>query len=251
MEIESINRPLVVRAAGNEGVGDSDDVRLDAAFQMSAVRHLRLTPNRIGDEGIEYIAYHIVRSPMDLCNHVRRIVLQYDMRDSEGLYAALLDLFIVLENKGFDLRRRVLGGARSRLTLQQYRTLYACLNSDQVQCDRLPAPPDSMLAKGLIGSRSLVEAADNENESARDPLIEAREYIEYCQVDQARALLEQAILDQPQRMELHTELLEIYRSTRDRASFLAFWRRLNEIDNSAPDVWETAADSFFASGSRE
>jgi len=249
MEIESINRPLVVGTAGGEGPRDSDDVRLDAAFQMSGVRHLRLAPDRIGKEGIEYIAYRIVRSPMDLCNHVRRIMLQHDMGDSDGLYAALLDLFIVLENKGFELRRRVLEGARNRLTEQQYRRLSACLNSDQVQCDRLPAPPDSMLAKGLIGTRTLVEAADDDNESARDPLIEAREYIEYSQVDQARALLEQAILDQPERTELHSELLEIYRSTRDRASFLAFWRRLNAVENPAADVWEAAADSFFVSES--
>jgi hypothetical protein len=251
MERESINRPLVVCAAGQEGAGDSDDVRLDVAFQMPAVRNLRLAPDCIGDEGIEYIDYRIVRSPKDLCNHVRRILLQHDMGDPDALYAALLDLFIVLENKGFALRRRVLEGARSRLSAQQYRTLSACMNSDQVQCDRLPAPPDSMLAKGLIGSRSLVEAADNENESVRDPLIEAQEYIEYCQVDQARVLLEQAILDQPQRMELHSELLDIYRSTRDRASFLVFWRRLNDVDNPAPDVWEAAADSFVASGSLE
>jgi hypothetical protein len=246
MDIESFNRPLVVCAAGREATGDSDDVRLDAAFQMPAVRSLRLAPERIGDDGMEYITYRIVRSPKDLRNHVRRIVLQHDIGDSEALYAALLDLFIVLGNKGRALRKRVLDGARSRLGIQQYRALSACLDSDSVRCNGLPAPPDSMLAAGVIGMQKLVEAVDGENESTRDPLIEARDHIEYCQLEQAQAVLEQAIMDQPQRLELHEELLEIYRSTRDEASLLAFWRRLNDVHGSAPDLWQTAADSFSA-----
>ena len=246
MDIESIDRPLVVCAADGNAAGKGGDVRLDAAFQMPAVRSLRLAPERIGDDGIEYITYRIVRSPNDLRNHVRRIVLQHDVGESEALYAALLDLFIVLGDKGRALRKRVLEGVQSRLGKQQYRVLSACLDSGSVESSGLSAPPDSMLAAGLIGRRKLVEAVDGDREVMRDPLIEAREYIEYCQLEQAQALLEQAVLNQPERLELHEELLVIYRSTRDKDSLLAFWRRLNEVHGSVPDIWQAAADSFSA-----
>lgn len=249
MEIQSINQPLVVCAPGCNGTAACGDVGVDAIFQMPAVDNLRLDADGIGDEGVEYIAYRIVRSPTDLCNHIRRILLQDDIGDSDDLYAALLDLFIVLEKKGFALRKRVLEGAKSHLSNQQYRGLSACLKSDHVQCDELPASASSMLAKGLIGNCRLVEAVHDETELVRDPLIQAREHIEYCQIDQARAVLEQAILQQPQRIELHTDLLEIYQSTRDRDAFLTFWQRLNDSENPAPDVWQATADVFPASGS--
>ncbi|MCI0734090.1 MAG: hypothetical protein L0Y38_09760, partial [Methylococcaceae bacterium] len=66
----------------------------------------------------------------------------------------------------------------------------------------------------------------------RDPLQQARDYLEYCQIDEARMVLERAVLENPERMDIQTELLELYQAGRDLENFKKLYREL--MDSGIP-----------------
>jgi hypothetical protein len=57
-------------------------------------------------------------------------------------------------------------------------------------------------------------------------------------VEEARELLEKAVLEEPWRGDLQTELLEIYRYTRDEKNLAAMRTRLEAMDITLPDTWQ-------------
>jgi hypothetical protein len=72
----------------------------------------------------------------------------------------------------------------------------------------------------------------------RDPLLEAREHIEYSQLAEARTVLEEALPRQPSRIELHAELLLLYRATGDLDNFLRTREKLQQVVDSLPAIWD-------------
>ena len=101
-----------------------------------------------------------------------------------------------------------------------------------------------MLSKGLSGTNRLVIKLDTSEAPIQDPLEEALERLEYGQIDEAQQVLEAAIIKAPGRPELHHDLLEIYKSTNARESFLAMRQRLNTDANPVADAWRELAAFF-------
>ena len=58
---------------------------------------------------------------------------------------------------------------------------------------------------------------------------------------QARIVLEQAILEDPERKELHEELLEIYKSIGDDRIGNEFVSKLNGIGNPYSELWSASS----------
>jgi len=204
-------------------------------FRLSLYTGLKVRAgsNRIAD----YLAHHIARMPGDLRSHVQRINMHLETQDAGGLYGALLDLFIVLNDRGLALRKRALDSARPVLKMPMYRAMHAVLERGISATDRMPLSRSSMLSKGLHGSNRLVSRMASAATMTRDLLQEAREHVEYGQIDMARELLEQAVLENPERMELQHDLLEIYTSTRDRERFAAMRRKLDAKNVVAGEAW--------------
>jgi len=157
----------------------------------------------------DYLSHGVAREPSDLRSHVRRVFLAYSQDDAADLFAALADLFIALDGHGPSLRRRMLEHSKSRLGIGQYRRLKEAIDgsADRLRSDFIPG---AVLCRGLIGKVALPQFEIKKFENVRDPLIEAREFLEYSQVEEARNLLEQAILHEPRREDLQEELLDIY-----------------------------------------
>ena len=65
----------------------------------------------------------------------------------------------------------------------------------------------------------------------------ARDYIEYSQLDEAKHVLEMAILEQPERLEIHYELLTLYQSMRDSAGFNQMLIQLTHAGIDLIDEW--------------
>ncbi|MCI0655084.1 MAG: hypothetical protein L0Y39_11490, partial [Methylococcaceae bacterium] len=168
-----------------------------------------------------------------LLSHMRRILLQDKMGDSENLYAALLDLFIALGSKGESLRSRLLRQYRSKLGGDRYMALSHTLKSGTTD-ERSPYSRASVLAKGITGTCSLIRPVIDAGAGVdvRDPLQQARDYLEYCQIDEARMVLERAVLENPERMDIQTELLELYQAGRDLENFKKLYREL--MDSGIP-----------------
>ncbi|HFC53053.1 MAG TPA: hypothetical protein ENJ43_01310, partial [Gammaproteobacteria bacterium] len=192
----------------------------EPAFHLSGCRSLRIDTEEWGDRATGYLARSVARTPTNLIAQVQRINSCLAQRDSEGAYGALLDLFIALGEKGLLLRRRMLVQARPLLGEERSRALAQHLEKGLLATDPMPPSSHSMLSKGLTGTRQLVMRVDNDNDvRERDPLDDAIGYLEYSQIDKAQAILERALLEDPSRTDLHSNLLAIYRASGDSASF--------------------------------
>lgn len=197
----------------------------------------------------EHLAHAIAAMPNNLLCHTQRIFFFFGNEDRDGLYSALLDLFIALDGKGKALRRRLLAGSRERLAQEHYSILSDWLEqgSPPEEKEILPAQ-QSILSKGITGVRKLVQVFYSEQESDRDPLLEAREHIEYFQIEEARELLETAIIAQPEREELHLELINLYLATRDNASLQTMREKLTQIMPQLPECWLTLGGTQLPDG---
>ncbi len=194
---------------------------------------------------LDRLSYKIRRSPSNLTSHIEKIRLIFDMGDSERLYAAVLDLFLVLKNKGRNLRYRMLEQVKYKLTDEQYRSLASLLESKNADFEKLPPTHFSMLGAGLDGSTTLIKITGTSDKKVRNPLIEARDCIEYSQIEEARCILEKAILKNPESEELHLELLEIYRSARDVENFKNIMNTISFIPKTTVKMWKQTAAFFF------
>ena len=186
----------------------------------------------------EHLAHGIAAYPGNLLCHTQRIFFFYGNLDSDGLYSALIDLFIALGSKGALLRKRLLNGARERLSPRHFAILSHWLeHGAPAEENELALASQSVLNPGVTGTRRLVQVFHTDQDSERDPLLEAREHIEYFQIEEARSLLETAIFEQPEREELHTELIHLYQATRDFARLQAMREKLSQTMIRLPECW--------------
>lgn len=199
-------------------------------------------PELSADKRLERLAFRVSRAPKSLRAHVERIHYCFNHYMNEQLYAALIDLLIVLNNAGRELSKRMIFGSRSRLTESQFQTLRYFLKSDDAAIETLPRNRFSLFTKGLQSSLPLVQVVEEAGETELDPLQLARDYIEFSQLDEAARVLEQAILMRPEHAELHDELLSLYRSTRDRTGFKRTQDELNRLGASLPPEWAQLQD---------
>ncbi|MEC4750553.1 hypothetical protein [Methylomicrobium sp. Wu6] len=198
-------------------------------------------PESSVDKRLERLAFRVSRKPKSLRAHVERIHYCFSNYLNEQLYAALIDLLIVLNKAGRELSRRMIFGARSRLTESQFQALRQYLKN-QVGEESLPCNRFSLFTRGLLSSSPLVHMVEDASETEYDPLQLARDYVEFSQLDEAARVLEQAVLTRPERAELHRELLSLYRSTRDRTGFKRVHEELTRLGASLPPEWAQLQD---------
>lgn len=149
----------------NAKTGEDEDSQMDSPFLIPQLSELRLRVGTSGNDTLEYLSHNVVRNPADLRNQVRRIILEYDTGRPEGLYAALVDLFITMDGRGGSLCNRMLEGSKSVLKPPQFKILADCLKRS-FDPKELPAALDCVLGDGLIGKRELVKLAGNPSDGA-------------------------------------------------------------------------------------
>ncbi len=214
-------------------------ISIEPEFLVSNKTNLQLGTVTKTRETAQYIDYQVVRRPQVLSNHVKRILLYVDLANADRLYGALIDLFIVLDGRGDNLRQRMLQASCALLDKERLNALEACEGRIGLAGGQIPDSKASLLNPGLVGTSVLLNSFTEQIGSGaqRDPLVEAREYIEYSQIELARSVLEKAILEDPNRQELQVDLLEIIRSTGDKDCFDEFYKKLNTLRNPHADLW--------------
>lgn len=150
----------------NTKSGSGEDSHIDPPFAIPSLKELRLSVGNSDKDTREYLCHRIVRNPKDLRNQVRRIVLEYDMGRSEGLYGALLDLFIAMDGQGQALCKRMLEGSKYILKPSHYKLLADCLYNG-LNVKELPVELDCVLGEGLIGNRELIKSDGSGSDGAR------------------------------------------------------------------------------------
>lgn len=125
----------------------------EPAFRSLAGYALRVGPS---DRAlVDYLAAHVESAPKDLLCHTRRIFATMDMKDSEELFGALVDLFIATGSSAFDLRANLLRQSLTVLSPAQQACLFGQL-TEGFSAQRLVSAPRSRLTAGLIGTGEVI-----------------------------------------------------------------------------------------------
>lgn len=170
-------------------------------------------------DSLEKLVFRVARKPKNLLSHLQRIYYCFNKGLQEQLFAAIVDFLVVLDRRGQAISWRVLSGAKSHLTDGQFLLIKDYLKNAQAEPMLLQGNEYSIFTRGMIGTNAMVSYVVGETLSEHDPLDIARDHIEYSQLEEAKRVLENAILKQPTRIELQHELLALYQSTRDSEGF--------------------------------
>jgi len=192
---------------------------------------------------LEKLVFNIARKPRHLPSHIQRIVICYKNSWSGRLLAALMDFLIVLNGRGKAISQRVLFGAKSRLTEDDLRLLQDFL-SDKAAAKWPNTNQYAVFSRGLEGTGHLIGQAKQIQKPDYDPLDLARDHIEYSQLDEAKRVLQQAVLEDPNRVALQEQLLELYWSTRDHEGFMAMFKQMQQASFSMIEGWAKLYNLF-------
>jgi hypothetical protein len=188
-----------------------------------------------------HLAHLSAREPENLLNHVRRIYLHLTLHQADELYGAMLDLHLVLGNKGSNLRSRLLRDARKLLPRERYDIFLKHYKQGLQRNQSLPPSRHSVSGNFFSGKMMLVKQITKSTEQTSqvriDPILQAREELNYGDVATAQRILEDAILWAPEQVELHLELLEIYLATRSLSDLKNMQERLGDGVIVARQAW--------------
>ncbi|MDD2723064.1 MAG: hypothetical protein PHH59_03450 [Methylovulum sp.] len=192
------------------------------------------SPERLNySDFLEKLVFRIARKPNALMPHLQRIYFCFHKNLNEQLFAAIVDFLVILNKRGLAISWRVLIGAKSILNAYQFKMIKDYLKDEHARFSLLTGNQYSIFTKGLIGVNNMISYIDKPEKLDYDPLEIARDHIEYSQLEEAKHVLENAILKQPKRFELQHELLALYQSTRDPEGFN---KMLNELKQSGFDI---------------
>ena len=190
---------------------------------------------------LNFLVSSVLRTPRNLFIHLQRIALCYELKNEDKLYAALVDFFVVLQNAGLSIKKRMLAGSRNQLSPLLVQRLQTYLSDDPLIQGNIYSVLTSGIESNIELVLPLVGSMRGEDE---DPLQIARDFIEYSQLDEAREMLETAILTTPDYIELHEDLLELYKVTKDVDAFNEMKFALSEINHPMQAQWD-ALNSYF------
>ena len=193
---------------------------------------------------LEKLAFQVSRKPKWLTAHLRRIYYCFHANLSEQLFAGIVDLLIVLNKRGTAISRRVITGTKSRLTSNQVQQLLNYLEDNNADVSRLVGNQHSLFTKGFFGINEMVRQVEEDSSDNYDPLAIALEHIEYSQLDEAKEVLEKAVLDHPNRLDFQHELLQLYRPTRDSIGFYRMFANLTKSGAAMCDEWDNLNNYF-------
>jgi len=230
-----IHNPLITCRDKQNEVHESREFNV---FYLSDSLAVNFSDLELPEDFLRHLVYLVARKPKRIITHIQRIYHCYQTDLSEQLYAALVDLLFVLNNRGKAISRRMILGTKAKLSNEQFKMLQKFMAED-FDVSLLTGNQYSVFTKGLIGTRNLIQQHEIPDQLTHDPLDLAHDYIEYSQLDEAKDVLEKAIIDQPDRLDLHQCLLELYKSTLDTAGFMTMYHILDGLDVAMPDEWNT------------
>jgi hypothetical protein len=193
---------------------------------------------------LEKLVFRVARKPKDLMSHLQRIYYCFYKDLNDQLFAAIVDLMVVLNKRGQSISWRVLIGAKSHLDVEQFKQLKDYLKDEHSRAILLKGNQYSIFSKGILGMNIMINYLDNTNKFDHDPLEIALDHIEYSQLEEAKHVLEKAIMQQPTRLELHYELLALYQSTRDPEGFTKMFDELKQSSFDIIDEWNQLNNLF-------
>lgn len=237
-----MNKPLI-ELKDSRAAFSSIGPTAEAAFIVAGNPDLFLAGNSQEQQLAYYLDHSITRNPLDLRAHTQRIYLCLASKDHQGVYAALLDLFIALGANGRSLRRHLLEQCKRALSRRQRKLFQSHLEIGIHASTALADAQNSLLHQGLESNLPLISKAQNMAPLVdTQPLAEAREYLEYGQLEAALHTLETAMLNDPADSSLREELLQIYAHARLIDRYHAHSQAMTTAGHSLAHEWLVAEE---------
>jgi hypothetical protein len=190
--------------------------------------------NDTSDEVLNLLTFAVRKKPKDLMAHMQRIMICYEHKEEAQLYAAVADFFMVLKGAGLAIKQRILTGVRSKLSADSQQNLLAAINDSHLVVGNTYC----VLTSGIENDSEMVlTPVESKVDLVHDPLQIARDYIEYSQLEQAQKVLEEAVLSDPQQIEIHNDLLELYRLTNNNDGFNEVYAALSDVHHPMKAQW--------------
>lgn len=141
---------------------------------------------RVADEAV-------AADTQDLRAHIQRIRLHWQRRDAGAAFGALVDLFLVLGDKGISLRSRILRRCEDLLSTEQRVFLLQNLDSGLAETAELPPGTASVIRRAPAGDPAAI------HHGGSDSVVFdlAQEYIKLNWQDLATELLQELIDEEP------------------------------------------------------
>lgn len=209
---------------------------VDPVFVYAGVD--RLMPSDLCEpvDAWRHLSAQVARDPLDLTAHVRRVLLACQPPLTHYAFAALVDLFLALGSQGRGLRQVMLERAEIWLDPDDAYFLRAYLDLGLRVEHSLPTAAGSVLDRAVSGSAQMVSR--QRIEVVEDtPLERAMSLLDHGDLEGARTLLEESLLADPSDTQIATELLLIYRHSRDDAARTAMAAKLQARGAALPDGW--------------
>lgn len=187
-----------------------------------------------------YMLGMLRRYPSDLKRHVQYILSLLDapQKDYEAIYAGLLDLFIVLEDKGLALRQRLLTLARPFLSHEDEDFFRRHMESGITASTPLSHGRGSSFTRAYAGEVGFVRKLDEGRGAGFASLYdEALSLIDYGDLEEAKSLLVTALKSDPVDEPVAAELVSLCErmGDQDTLSAMAAWFMANNLD--MPKCW--------------
>jgi len=224
---------------------DDQDINIDFSYIepcfLNRVHWISHPPLKLYDSASHYLAHQISRHPHILINHVQRIHLHAAAKNTEKTYGALFDLYLVLGEKGEKLRKRILFQCKKILRKEQYTLLSEFSFNSENAKNEYPMLAQSILYRVCSSHNIVSQIKTNKELHAQDVIDEARERIDYGQLNEAQTLLEKAFIESPERADIATDLLEIYRHTRNKEALSEMLLHLSGTHFKDANTWKAVA----------
>ncbi|MEE9412290.1 MAG: hypothetical protein V3V22_04480 [Methylococcales bacterium] len=219
----------------------------EGAFVLDAFRNLRLPTGVNAITRYIFLSRQVQRWPKGLAFRVCRINCAIRMQDQEAVYAAVLDLFYILEDKGQAYRQRILNKVSDHVADEMKSVLEQAI-SGEISSDNLPYSPRSVLHDGMRSEDKEFEVVTSTSTLSMmspdlDPVNTARMCLESGQIEQAQDLLEIQLEIEPEREDLRRDLLEIYCATKNATAFHSSYQLL-QIRGCLDKSWNEAVSLF-------
>jgi hypothetical protein len=215
------------------------------SFGLASERSIQIAEGYDPVSAWRALSHHVVRYPRDLRAHAQRILLGHHNGEVSGfLPGSLQDLFLILENNGYALRKNLLDLSKQYLTDKEF-TFFSHWIKQNAKNDKTHHcwRTGSVLSSGSCGGKPLLEqkkqtkALKTSASTYTDVLEEARACLDYGQLDVAQQLLEDEILKSPQSKEIEQELLTIYQYSRNKDQLIALGKKLEAQGVTLSKEW--------------
>jgi hypothetical protein len=209
---------------------------IDAAFAYPPAGPLHAPAGCDSGDAWRHLTSAVARDPLDVEAHVRRVALATRERSSGHIFTALIDLFLALGPQGRALRALMLASARDGLTPEEAQFFEQALDPGLTRSAGLPMGTQSVLDPGLMGAVEMVTQA--RRAVAQQSVAEqAAELVNHGDLDGARQMLEDALMQNPDDAAASQELLAIYRYSRDTQAENLMRERLTTRFGRTPAAW--------------